>query len=103
MNLRIKTTQQVVILISSYRDRFYARRALACLLGLLFSAGLMHEARVLSQTVQQGLGLRWLEEGKPIERQLSGGQLTVACEAGVSIKPGAQAPGSDHKKPARSP
>jgi len=68
-------TRQVFILISSYRVRFHARRALACLFGLLFSVGLMHGAktRALSQTVQKS-DVRWLEEGKPIERELSGGE-----------------------------
>jgi CHAT domain-containing protein/predicted negative regulator of RcsB-dependent stress response len=78
-------TRQVFILLSGYRDQSHARRALACFLGLLFSVGLMHGAktRTLSQTVQKSLGVRWLEEGKPIERELSGGeshsyQLNVA-------------------------
>ena len=65
-------TRQVFILISSYRVRLHARRALACLFSLLFSVGLMHGAqtRALSQTVQKS-DVRWLEEGKPIERELS--------------------------------
>ena len=56
--------------------QFHARRALACLFGLLFWVGLMHGAktRALSQTVQKSLDVRWLEVGKPIERQLSGGE-----------------------------
>jgi len=61
-------TRQVFILISSYRVRFHARRALACLLGLLFSGGLVHGAP------QGAKDVRWLEEGKPIERELSGGE-----------------------------
>jgi hypothetical protein len=55
-------------LISSYRVQFHARRALACLFGLLLSVGLMHG------TTQRGSDVRWLEEGKPIERELSGGE-----------------------------
>jgi hypothetical protein len=47
-------------------QHFHARRALACLSGLLFSVGLIHG--------QGASDVRWLEEGKPIERQLSGGE-----------------------------
>ncbi len=61
--------------------RFHARRALACLFGLLFLVCLMHGAktRAFSQTVQNS---QLLEVGKPIERKLSVGeshsyQLTV--------------------------
>jgi len=32
------------------------------------------KARVLPQTVPKNLDVRWLEEGKPIERELSGGE-----------------------------
>jgi hypothetical protein len=48
-------TQQVFILISSYRVQFHARRALACSFGLLFSVGSMHGAktRALSLMVQE--------------------------------------------------
>ena len=79
-------SQQVFILISSYRVQFHARRALACLFVLLLSVGLMHGAktRTHSQMVQKsvanyralqgGSDVRWLEEGKPIERKLSGGE-----------------------------
>jgi len=52
----------------NHRVESHARRALACLLGLLFSVGLMYGAP------QGGNGVSWLEEGKPIERQLSGGE-----------------------------
>jgi len=86
-------TQQVFMLISSYR--IHERRALVCLFGLLFLVGLMHGAktRSLSQSVQKSLAnyrppqgasvVRWLDDGKPIERELSGGeshtyQLNVA-------------------------
>ena len=61
-------TQQVLILISSYRVQFHARRALACLFGVLFSVGLIHGAP------QGGTDVQWLEEEKPIERKLSGGE-----------------------------
>lgn len=61
--------------------QFHARHALPCLFGLLFLVGLVHgtKTHALSQTVQKSLSL---EVGKPIERQLSGGeshsyQLTV--------------------------
>ena len=47
----------------------HARRALACLFGLLFSVGLMHGANYGAP--QGGSDVRWLEEGKPIERELS--------------------------------
>ena len=57
--------QQVVIVISSSRFQCPARRALACLFCLLFSVGLMNGSQA---------DVRWLEEGKPIERQLSGGE-----------------------------
>ena len=60
--------QQVFILISNYRVQFHTRRALACLFGLLFSVGSMHGA------TQGGSDVRWLEEGKPVERELSGGE-----------------------------
>lgn len=55
--------------------QFAARRVLACLFGLLFSFGLMHGAKTpaLSQKVQKS-DVRWLEDGKPIERELSGGE-----------------------------
>ena len=54
--------------------QFHARRALPCLFGLLFLVGLVHgtKTHALSQTVQKSLSL---EKGKPIERQLSGGEL----------------------------
>ena len=62
-------TQRVFILLSSYyRVQFPARRALACLFGLLFSVGLLHGAP------QGESNVRWLEQGKPIERELSGGE-----------------------------
>ena len=86
-------TQQVFMLISSYR--IHESRALACLFGLLFLVGLTHGAgtRALSQSAQKSLAnyrppqgasdVRWLDDGKPIERELSGGeshtyQLNVA-------------------------
>lgn len=56
------------VLISSHRVQFHARRTLACWFGLLVSVGLMHGAP------QRGSDVRWLEEGKPIERELSGGE-----------------------------
>ena len=77
-------TQQVFMLISSYR--IHESRALACLFGLLFLVGLTHGAgtRALSQSVQKSLAnyrppqgasdVRWLDDGKPIERELSGGE-----------------------------
>lgn len=55
-------------MISSSRVQFQARRALACLFCLLFSVGLLHGAP------QGKSDARWLEEGKPIERKLSGGE-----------------------------
>jgi tetratricopeptide (TPR) repeat protein len=86
-------TQQVFRLISSYR--IHESRALACLFCLLFLVGLMHGARTRarSQSVRNSLAnyrppqgasdVRGLDDGKPIERELSGGeshtyQLNVA-------------------------
>src|ERR1044071_4156894 len=78
--------QQVFMLISSYRVQFHARRVLACLCGLLFLIAhlqMIQESKAKNLLVQGASDVRWLEVGKPIERELSGGeshsyQLNVA-------------------------
>ena len=62
-------TRQVFMGISSYRVPFHVRRALSCLFCLLFSVVLIN-----AHAPQGGSEVRWLEEGKPIERALSGGE-----------------------------
>jgi len=79
-------TQQLFMLITRYRVRFHTRRSLACLFALLLSVALTFgpKSRAFSQVVQKhrtnyrapqrGSEVLWLEEGKPFERKLAGGE-----------------------------
>jgi hypothetical protein len=68
------------ILISSCRVQFDTRRALACLFSLLFLVGLVHAGKTSALSQTGTSDVRWLEEGKPIERQISAGDDAATAE-----------------------